>query len=148
MREPDFNHSPLSLVGSAMHWLLGPSVTTVTEGPAKSRCVSIPTDTTDPWPQATVSCVRVIYRTQYTRWWVPNVNRTLYTVSMDVPPALRVRYGDELFEPVTYPLLCNHLLQWTTYPHLTAILAYLDALLVKLERVSPHLSASAMRILL
>jgi hypothetical protein len=142
MREPDFKHTPVSRIGSLLHWIMGPSSTTVKEGPAKTRCVSLPTDSADPWPQATVSCVRSVYRTQYQRWWVPTVNRTLYTVSIDVPPFMLERYGQAPFAPITYPLLCNHLLEWTTYPHICAIHSFLDELLLNLGG-SPTLSKRA-----
>lgn len=135
MRDAPFQHTPLSRVGAFIDWLLGPSVTAKTEGPSKTREISLPTDASNPWPQATVSCVRVIYRTHYSRWWVPTVQRTLYTVSIDVPSLLIERYGEAPFAPVSYPLLCNHLLQWTTYPHLCAIHTYLDELYVTLDEL-------------
>jgi hypothetical protein len=127
-----FRHTPLSRVGTLIHALLGPSETTVKEGPPKSRRISIRTDASESWPQATVHCVRSVYRTRYKRFWIPNVHRTLYTVSIVVDPEVLERYGEAPFAPVTFPLLCNPLLQWTTYPHLVAIFAFLDGLIDKL----------------
>lgn len=132
MAQSDFQHTPLSRMGAFLDWLLGPSSTTVAQGPAKTRILSIDTDQGGDWPRATMSCQQLVYRTQYKRWWVPSVKRTLYVVSMAVPQTLLDKYGPDAFAPRTYPLLCNDLLQWTTYPHVHAIHAYLDDLLARL----------------
>ena len=134
MAESDFKHTTLSRIGSFLHWLLGPSTTSVTQGPIKTRTLSIPSDDTDEWPKATVICTRIVYRTSYKRRWVPAVHRTLYEVSIIVPPEVLAKYGQAHFQTTTYPLLCNRLLEWTTYPHICAILAYLDTLLDALKK--------------
>lgn len=137
MTEPDFVHTPLSRVGAMIDWLLGPSSTSTIQGPAKTRTLTIQSEGSGVWPRATLSCQRLVYKTQYKRWWVPTEHRTLYVVSMSVPDEVIERHGAEAFASVTYPLLCNYFLQWTTYPHVCAILAYLDDLLCRLGGSMP-----------
>lgn len=142
MTESDFRHTPLSRVGSWLHWLLGPSVTTITQGPSKTRTLSLRTDQAGDWPRATLTCARLVYRTQYKRWWVPNTMQSLYEVSIEVTAEVMARYGAACFPTMTYPPLCNHLLQWTTYPHLCAILTYLDDLIPRMHDINRRLRSN------
>ncbi len=132
MSDSDFIHTPLSRLGVVMDWILGPSITTIAQGPTKTRTLTLRSEDRGDWPHIRISCTRVVYNTRYKRWWVAAINRTLYEVTVDVPEFLREKHGPEAFAPMTYPLLCNQWLQWTTYPHVRAILTYLDALLERL----------------
>lgn len=139
MTESDFHHTPLSRVGSWLDWLLGQSHTTITQGPAKTRSLTLRTDQTGDWPRATITCARVVYHTRYKRWWVPSVVQSLYEVSIEVTDDVLTTYGAACFPSVTYPLLCNHLLQWTTYPHVCAIQTYLDDLTERMRAINRQL---------
>lgn len=136
MTESDFQHTPLSRVGSFLQWLLGPSTTTVTQGPSKTRVLTLRTDQSGDWPRATVTCVRMVYRTVYQRWWIPTTVQSLYDVTIEVTAEVQARYSVATFAPVTYPLLCNTLLQWTTYPHVCAILTYLEAMTARMRAIN------------
>lgn len=131
----DIPVTPFSRLGSFIHWALGPSTTTVKEGVSKTSQYTIRTDANNPWTHANVTCQRVIYHTQYARWWMPTIRRNLYVVSCEVAPELIEKFGKDVFEPKTYPMLCNRLLKWTTYPHLCAIHTYLDELRVKVAEI-------------
>lgn len=136
MYESDFHHTPLSRVGSWLQWLLGPSHTSATQGPSKTRSLTLRTDQSGDWPRATITCVRVVYRTCYERWWVPTAIRSLYEVSIEVTDEVQATYGASCFPTVTYPLLCPLLLNWTTYPHVCAIVAYLDAMTARMRAIN------------
>jgi len=75
-----------------------------------------------------VECVRVIYQTTYTRWWVPDELCTVYEVQGHAPPEIAEGLDARLLEKVTYPLLCNKFLEWTPFPFYYAIRAYLARL--------------------
>jgi hypothetical protein len=131
----DFPVTPYSRLGEWLLWLFGPSTTTVKEGVSKTSEYTIRTDEHNPWTHATIKCVRIIYHTQYRRWWMPSIRRNLYIVSSDVAPELIVKYGKEVFRTKAFPMLCNRLLKWTTYPHLIAIHTYLDELRNKVAEI-------------
>jgi hypothetical protein len=132
MATSDFHHTPLSRVGAFLDWLFGPSETGITQGPAKTRTVTLRTADEGYWPRAIISCTRVIHRTTYERWWIPSVVQSLYEVSIHVPESTVEQYGSATFESITYPLLCNELLQGTTYPHVCAIGAFVDQMAKKI----------------
>lgn len=118
-----------------VHWLIGESTTRVIQGPPKTRTLVLRADHRANWPRGTISCTRIVYKTRYRRFWVPNLTHSLYQVELNVPDEVRKRFPAEFFDTVTYPLLCNSWLEWTTYPHVCAIQAYLDTLL---ERMRAH----------
>jgi hypothetical protein len=131
----DIPVSPISRLGSWLHWIFGPSTTIVKEGASRTSEYTIRTDEQNPWTHASVKCVRIIYHTNYKRWWMPTIRRNLYVVTGEFAPELIEKYGSELFASKTYPMLCNRLLKWTTYPHLCAIHTYLDELRVKVAEI-------------
>jgi len=133
MAQRDFVHTPLSRAGAVIHWLLGESSTRVIQGPSRTRTLVLRSDHQADWPRGTVTCSRIVYKTIYRRPWIPSTTHSLYHVEMHVPDEVRARYPAEYFESVTYPLLCNPWLEWTTYPHLCAIHAYLDTFLERLR---------------
>jgi hypothetical protein len=73
----------------------------------------------------TITSHRRIYLTTFRRWWIFNRRTTVYEVSCEAAADARSRLDPLFFTPVTYPLLCSRLLQWTPYPHIYAINAFL-----------------------
>lgn len=133
MAQRDFIHTPLSRAGAVIDWLLGPAQSRVIQGSTRTRTLVMRSDHQADWPHGTITCSRIVYRTEYSRFWVPHTTHSLYQVETHVPDDVRQSYPVEYFETVTYPLLCNRWLEWTTYPHMCAIHAYLDALLERLR---------------
>lgn len=126
MVRPSFEPVSWSRLGEIVDWLAGPTHTEITFGPFESKSFSLITTPNERHPPATISCQRETFRTRHYRWWIPTTVRNLYHVSIAVEDSLKTRYGADLFAPRTFPLLCNRLLKWTTYPHICAIEAYLD----------------------
>lgn len=131
----NFPVTPYSRFGEWLLWLFGQSTTTVKECDSRTSEYTIRTDDQNPWTHATIKCVRIIYYTQYDHWWMPSLRRNLYIVSSNVAPELVAKYGKDAFRTKSFPMLCNHLLKWTTYPHLCAIHTYLDELRNKVAEI-------------
>lgn len=130
---PPFKHTSKSRIGEFWSRLLGESTTIVESGPPRTRTLVLRADHKEVWPRATVACTRIVYKTIYKRFWVPNVSQSLYRVEIYVPSKVLEDYPASYFEPVVYPPLCNRWLEWTTYPHLQAIHAFMDTLLVRMR---------------
>ena len=111
-----------------MDLLHGESRTVKIRGPSKMRTVVLKSPHTSDIPMTTVVSTRLVFKTIYRRLWMPSKSRSLYRVEIYVPEELRNRYPEDFFSPVTYPTLCSRWFQWSSYPHLKAITAYLDRL--------------------
>lgn len=78
----------------------------------------------------TITSRRKTYVTTYRRRFLlgtrRKIHRVVYEVSCTAPVDIQTQLDPAFFIPVTYPLLCNRLLQWTPYPHILAIHAFLE----------------------
>ena len=104
----------------------GPSITEIHHGRNKSAVEQLRPNTNDPDVDLLLEAKETIYVTRYKRWWIPDRKRSIYEVQGSVNPAYRHLFDDKLFEPATYPMLCHLSLRGTRYPHLYAMLAYLN----------------------
>lgn len=121
---------------------MGESTTSIIQGPIRTRTLAMRSDHQEAWPHGTICCTRIVYRTVYHRFWIPNVTQSIYQVDMIVPEEVRNRHPIDFFAPAVYPLLCSSWLIWTTYPHICAIQAYLDTLLARLRAYDDQAPAS------
>lgn len=115
----------LKILGELLDAIIGPSQTITHLG-----FVGHATETIDTvWlgrHQIGIVSKQYVYCTIYKRWFIPNRRRAVYEVTSRVPDEIRDLVDPKLFDTVTYPTLCISLLRWTKYPHLYAIIAYLD----------------------
>lgn len=114
-------------LGVCVDALQGPSQTAIFEGESKHAVEVLRPSVEDrDGVQLHITAREIIYHTRFTRFWVPDMKRTVYEVTGSVSEQYRDKFDSRLFETVTYPMLCNPLLQWTRYPHMYAIHAYID----------------------
>lgn len=118
----------LELMGALFDTLKGPSITNTYEGRMKHEIHQLRPSKSDFNVDVCVQSRQIVYMTTYTRWWVPNHKRTVYEVRGVASDDWRGRLPEGFFDTVTYPLLCSSLLQWTEYPHVIAIHAFMDRL--------------------
>lgn len=104
----------------------------------ESATQSLQSRVTEDGYHLTITSRRKTYVTTYRRWlFRVHRHRVVYEVVCTAPPEVKEKLDPIFFIPVTFPLLCNRLLQWTPYPHILAIHAFL-------ERI-PHLSSTSHR---
>ena len=112
--------------GALMDAVIGSSVTTIYEGSAKNASLKMRPSVNDPELDVGIESRQIVYKTVFSRWWVPTIKRTVYEVVAHAPEEYRAQCDPRLFEKVTYPLLCLRMLKWTEYPHVYAIRAFLE----------------------
>lgn len=78
--------------------------------------------------RAGITCQRIVYHTQYHRWWIPDSYTTMYEVQGHAPAEIAEKMDARLFEKMIYPLLCTKFLEWTPFPFYYAMRAYLARL--------------------
>lgn len=114
------------------HWgkwietIRGPSVTITHKGRRKSAIEQLRPSQEYGDVDLILEAREVIFKTHYRRAWIPDVKRSVYEVQGSVNERYRHLFDAKLFEQVTYPLLCHPALRGTRYPHLFAMLAYLN----------------------
>lgn len=136
-----FDHTLRSRLGELIDRLEGPCRVYETDGPIKSRVLTLSSTEEGDYPKALVHCYRTTYVLAYRRWFVKNRKRTTYRVSIEVDLNLIERYGQSVFADKTYPLLCSRFLEWTTYPHVCAIDAFTDQLYEAIRRAQTEKKA-------
>lgn len=114
------------VIGEVLDSVKGPSSTRMILGVSKFTTHTVRPDVRGEAIDVGIRSRQVVFRTEYRRWWIPNIQRTVYEVVGYAPEEYRDQFNPCLFEPMTYPMLCNRLLKWTEYPHLYAIHAYMD----------------------
>lgn len=124
----------LEIIGEYYDALKGPSTTSVYPGQSRNEIYRIsPNDAEGATFQIGFESRQIVYHTHYRRWWVPDERHSLFEVIGTAPMDVRPHIDPRLLDPVTYPMLCNRLLQWSRYPHVLAILAYLDRVQMALQ---------------
>lgn len=115
-------------LGVLIDAIKGDNTTRIYQGNDKHHIEQVQIEpTTEGWIGVKIISKQVIYHTKYKRWWIPDSRSTVYEVCGVAPPELKERVSKVaplLFEPVTYPMLCNPLLRWTDYPHQYALIAF------------------------
>jgi hypothetical protein len=115
-------------MGSVIDLIKGPSKTSIHYGKAEdARTLLRPNNLTFD-VQVGIECRRIVYLTEYKRWWIADQQMTMYEVQGHAPNHIAEGMDERLFERITYPLLCNKFLEWTPFPHYYAIRAYLARL--------------------
>lgn len=120
----------ISKLGGLIDFLVGSRTTLEYKGEAAYRSVTLRPSLAEDDVEIGVTITQTIYQTNYQRWWSRKRTHSIYQVVAFAPPDVREKLDPLLFEPVTYPMLCNPLLKHTRYPHLYALHAFL-------ERMSP-----------
>ncbi len=118
----------IEVLGELYDALKGPSITQVFEGKVKNEIVRMHATAVQDDVVVYVQSRQIIYRTTYSRLWVPSHCRTVYEVVCVAPEYLREKLDARFFIPTVYPMLCNPLLKWTEYPHAMAINAFIDGI--------------------
>lgn len=113
------------VIGEILDFALGPSKTVTYLGMVGHATETIDTTWMGRYRIEIISR-QFVYCTVYERWYIPNRRRAVYEVSSNVPSELRELVDPKLLDVVTYPTLCISLLRWTKYPHIYAIIAFLD----------------------
>lgn len=116
----------LEVLGELLDSVIGPSTTVQSFSHSDFTDVTLEPTFRGSKVHLTIHSRRVTYRTEFERWYIPNVHRTVYEVVGTALPEHRASFDPKLFEPVVYPMLSLSFLRWTQYPHLYAIHAYLD----------------------
>lgn len=128
-------HKLLEILGELFDVLTGPSKTTVSIGRAKQSTFTLKQTLMGPDIEVSVTSRQIVYHQRYERWWIFDRHRTVYEVVGNASEEYHARLTPQFFEPVIYPMLCHPLLQWTEYPHVYAINAFLDRTLPSHETV-------------
>lgn len=76
--------------------------------------------------KARVVSRKILYRTRYRRWWIPDRHFALYQVCGVAEGQVQGELVPRFFEPLLFPSLSNWLLRDTEYPHVYAVNAFLD----------------------
>lgn len=116
----------LEVIGALLDAIVGPSTTCTYLGTMKHVTEKVRTTVNGNHLDVGVSSIRTVYRTHYSRWWIPDATLVVFEVVGHVPDASRHLIDPRLLIPTVFPLLCNPLLKWTSYPHYYAINAYVD----------------------
>lgn len=115
----------LELVGGLIDRWRGSNFTRIYSGNKETEVHHLKSKVLEDDFFVTITSRRIIYLTTYRRWWIPNRRTTVYEVVCSASPEVRAKLDPIFFKPVIYPLLCSRLLQWTPYPHIYAIHAFL-----------------------
>lgn len=118
----------LARIGTLLNRLKGPRNTTILTDGSISQTYTVRLGDTESPVDIYVQSQRIIYRTTYARWWVPDVVQCVYQVCGYAADDVEYRSSipAAYFETVHYPSLGGALLKWTDYPHLYAIHAFID----------------------
>jgi hypothetical protein len=115
----------LEKLGALFDWIVGNRSTVEFTGAVANRQVTLRSDTDD--KVAIVATItQVTFVTHYQRWWLLPSKETVYRVHLEAPDHIRANLDPRLFEPQTFPRLCNSLLMDTEHPHTYALHAFLD----------------------
>lgn len=115
-------------VGWLLDMLTGPRTTSVYDGGVKHKTERLRPHFVPNEVEIGVISKRIIYRTRYKRWWVPDSFRCVFEVTAYAPAEFRDKVDPRLFETHYYPSLCNRWVAESQYGHLYAIHAFLDRL--------------------
>lgn len=113
-------------LGVLMNKIVGDRITVEITGPMSERQLTLRPSLADEDVEIGVKITQYLYRTNYSRWWMPHTVDSVYRVVAFAPEETRAKLDQRLFEPLVYPLLCNPLLRNTKYPHMYALHAFLD----------------------
>ena len=116
----------LEVLGELIDALIGPSTTCTYLGAFPHHSETLRSTVNGHQIDVGVTSRRIVYRTHYKRWWMPDHTEVVYEVVGHVPEESKHLVDPRVLQPITYPLLCNPMLKWTRYPHFYAINAYLD----------------------
>lgn len=116
----------LEVLGELLDRVIGPSYTCTYLTNSRHSIEKVRSTVNGPDIDVGVTSRRIVFRTHYERWWMPDVTLVVFEVVGHVPEESKHLLDPRVLQPVTYPLLCNPLLKWTRYPHFYAINAYVD----------------------
>ncbi len=111
------------IAGRFLEWLRGPGKTTVYDGETVHRnvIVKFESDLVD----YQISSKRIVYLTQFSRWWMPSIKRAIFHVEGKV---LSGTAPENYQCSIAFPDMSSFGLFNTKYPHVRAIGAFLDAI--------------------
>lgn len=115
-------------IGFFLDLMAGPRTTHVFEGNTHYQVEKLRPTFVTTEVEVGITSTRIIYRTKYKRWWMPDKYRCVFEVRAYAPEDMRARLDPRLFETHHYPGLCNHLVESTKLGHYYAIHAFLDRL--------------------
>lgn len=116
----------LEVLGELIDSFMGPSRTTHVRDDRRFACFELESTEDGPAGILTIRSQRLIYRTTFDRWYIPDVHRTVFEVVGLALPDQRRSLNPLLLQTVVFPALSISLLKWTRYPHYYAIHAYMD----------------------
>lgn len=122
-------------IGRLVERLRGPRTTTVVVHDRAGRQYSFQHTVQSDLHAARIVSERLVYRVNYSRWWIPDVEYCVFRVQGYVDDSADDALDDgkwkenippAFFEPNYYPSMVGLLLRWSRHPHMYAIHAHMD----------------------
>ncbi len=122
-------------IGRWVERIRGPRTTTVVKQDHAGRHYSFQHVVQSDLHAARIVSERLVYRVNYTRWWIPDVEYCVFRVQGHVDHSeddavdcgkWKENIPSEFFQPNYYPSMVGMLLRWSRHPHMYAIHAHMD----------------------